>query len=40
MGVSPSADGDEGLAPRPDKPFEKGLTENFSFLDRDYDLCE
>ena len=29
MGISPSADGDEGLAPRPDKPFEKGLTENF-----------
>ena len=29
MGVSPSADGDEGLAPRPDKPFEKGSIENF-----------
>ena len=35
MGISPSADGDNGLPPLdPDKPFEKGLTENFSVLVR------
>ncbi len=35
MGISPSADGDNGLPPLdPDKPFEKGLTENFPFLDK------
>ncbi len=39
MGISPSADGDNGLPPLdPDDPFEKGSIENFCFLDRDYDL--
>ena len=27
-----------GFHPRPDKPFEKGLTENFSFLDKDFKI--
>ena len=36
MGLSPSADGDGGVAPRPYDPFEKGSIENFSFLDRVY----
>ena len=34
MGISPSADGDGGVAPRPYDPFEKGSIENFSFLDK------
>ncbi len=33
MGISPSADGDNGLPPLdPDDPFEKGSIENFSFF--------
>ena len=39
MGISPSADGDEGLAPRPDDPFEKGSIENFWFLDMNLKFC-